>query len=453
MKAMSFFTILVVLIFSFVRGEQAANSECTIGEGEFYTTDGQANLRLQTRYNDWSETWDRIIPGNFGGSGVTDLLFYDRATGEGRFYTLGAQGNLTLLRRYTGWRTTWDQIIPGNFGGDALTDLLFYDRAGGQGEFYVNGGQGNFPFLRRYEGWRTTWDQIISGDFSGDGHTDLLFYDRADGQGEFYTNEGQGNFSFLRRYEGWRNTWYSVIPGNFGGDEHTDLLFYDKTPRPPLPPKGLFDIARTSNSISVVWTNQSTCQNGFKVYYRQGRQGRFTLAATLNSPNQASYTLTGLAPDTEYCFMVSAFSSAGESSNNEVACAQTAPRPNPEYKDYTYDMSLTRQPIVSGFVPYLGRFPPLVSIDGYLKEIRFLGSGAIGTVEALLLVKLGYSTLDCGNPDAVIVVRKDQSTTDMQALFGSPTPRLPVDIVACLAQGSPSTIPDAVRIRVTYAAR
>ena len=96
-------------------------------QGEFYTTDGSGNISLLRRHIRWRQSWSLIIPGNFGGDGSTDLLFYDPTTGEGEFYTTDGSGNISLLRNHGGWRTTWSLIIPGNFGGDGSTDLLFYD--------------------------------------------------------------------------------------------------------------------------------------------------------------------------------------------------------------------------------------------------------------------------------------------------------------------------------------
>ena len=101
----------------------------------------------------------------------------------GEFYTTNDAGGITLLKAQPGWRTTWDIIVPGNFGGSGRTDLLFYDRETGTGQFYSTDG-GAIKELRTYTNWRRSWDLIIPGDFGGDGHTDLLFYDRSAGTGE-----------------------------------------------------------------------------------------------------------------------------------------------------------------------------------------------------------------------------------------------------------------------------
>jgi hypothetical protein len=201
----------------------------TAYQGEIYTSDGSGNLSLLKQQSGWRKSWKLIVPGNFGGSSFTDLLFYDATTGEGEIYTSDGSGNLTLLKKYTGWRKTWQLIIPGNFGGNARTDLLFYDATTGEGEIYTSDGSGNLTLLKKYTGWRKTWQLIIPGGFGGSSSTDLLFYDATTGEGELYTSDGNGNLSLLKKYSGWRKTWQLIVPGNFGGNTRTDLLFYDAT--------------------------------------------------------------------------------------------------------------------------------------------------------------------------------------------------------------------------------
>jgi hypothetical protein len=99
----------------------------SINRGEFYTTDGGGNISPLKNHRGWRKTWQLIIPGNFGGDGTTDLLFYDPTIGEGEFYIADGGGNISLLKNHGGWRKTWQLIIPGNFGGGGTTDLLFYD--------------------------------------------------------------------------------------------------------------------------------------------------------------------------------------------------------------------------------------------------------------------------------------------------------------------------------------
>jgi hypothetical protein len=216
-------------------------------------------------HNGWRRSWTQIIPGDFGGGGSTDLLFYSASEGVGEFYATDGQGNINHLRTHEGWRQSWDLIIPGNFGGSGRTDLLFYDATAGQGEFYTTDGQGNISLLRTHSGWRRNWAQIIPGDFGGDGRTDLLFYDRDAGQGEFYTTDGQGGIRQLRLHNGWRRSWTRIIPGSFGGSNRTDLLFYDKDAG-----QGEFYATDGQGGIS-----QLALQNGWRASWTQIVPGGF----------------------------------------------------------------------------------------------------------------------------------------------------------------------------------
>jgi hypothetical protein len=197
------------------------------GESEFYKANGNGNLTRLVTNTGWRKSWEIIVPGNFGGNGYTDLLFYDPSQGEGEFYKTDGNGNLTYLSTNPGWRKSWKIIVPGNFGGNGYTDLLFYDPSRGEGEFYTTDGSGNLFLLKSSSGWRKSWKIIVPGNFSGNGYTDLLFYDPSRGESEFYTTDGNGNLTRLVTNTGWRKSWEIIVPGNFGGNSYTDLLFYD----------------------------------------------------------------------------------------------------------------------------------------------------------------------------------------------------------------------------------
>ena len=112
----------------------------------------------------------RVVAGNFGGLGNTDLAFYDGASGKLSFYsfqdTSDTTANLVLRETQRGLRKNLHTIVPGNFrmwnpedhwfndgppvpsnppfdpnwrfNTGAFSDLLFYDRNAGLGEFYFH---------------------------------------------------------------------------------------------------------------------------------------------------------------------------------------------------------------------------------------------------------------------------------------------------------------------------
>ncbi len=199
------------------------------GTAVFATTDGAGGIRDLKTHTDWDKGWDMIVPGDFGSDGHTDLLFYRRSTGTGAFYSTDGAGRINELKSYTNWDTTWDIVVPGNFtGGDAWTDLFFYDRDAGTGLFEGTDGRGNIFELQGHSGLDRTWDIIVPGDFGEDGVTDLLFYDRRAGLGYFGVTDGRGGIFDLATYRDWDRTWDLIVPGSFGGNGRTDLFFYDR---------------------------------------------------------------------------------------------------------------------------------------------------------------------------------------------------------------------------------
>ena len=204
------------------------------GDAEFYATDGQGRIRRTRLHIGFRTSWTKIVQGNFGGDGFTDLLFYDPSAGTGEFYRTDARGRIHLLQTHTGWRETWTHIIPGNFGGSGATDLLFYEAPTGTGEFYATDGQGGISLLQTHTGWRETWTQIIPGNFGGSGATDLLFYEAPTGTGEFWTSDGQGGISLLQTHTGWRESWSQILAGEFGTQgEHLRVHFKALIPITP----------------------------------------------------------------------------------------------------------------------------------------------------------------------------------------------------------------------------
>ena len=100
-------------------------------KSEFYTTEGRGNISRLDRFNSrWRSNWHIILSGNFGGSSVSDLLFYNKSKGKGEFYTSDGKGRITKLgNTHRGWRKSWDMIVSGNYNRTwNHTDLLFYDK-------------------------------------------------------------------------------------------------------------------------------------------------------------------------------------------------------------------------------------------------------------------------------------------------------------------------------------
>ena len=102
------------------------------------------------------------MPGDFGGSGHTDLLFYDAGAHTGEFYATTGNGGISQIHINTDWRSSWTRIVPGQFSREGRTDLLFYEGATGVAEFYATS-NGRISLLAQHTNWRTNWTNIVPG--------------------------------------------------------------------------------------------------------------------------------------------------------------------------------------------------------------------------------------------------------------------------------------------------
>ncbi|MBN1810910.1 MAG: hypothetical protein JXA14_03655, partial [Anaerolineae bacterium] len=69
----------------------------------FATNANGALIELSRLYN-LPSTWTLMTSGSFCGGPFEDILCYDRQAGEVEFYSSDGQGGLTLQTRWQGWR-------------------------------------------------------------------------------------------------------------------------------------------------------------------------------------------------------------------------------------------------------------------------------------------------------------------------------------------------------------
>src|SRR5207249_2824570 len=74
--------------------------------------------------------------------------------------------------------------------------------------------------------------------------------------------------------------------------------------------------------LQVTWTNNSTNEDGFKIERSIGTTGTFVQIG-VTGPDVTSYTDSGLANVTAYCYRVRAYNAAGDSDYSNVSCATT----------------------------------------------------------------------------------------------------------------------------------
>lgn len=108
----------------------------------------------------------------------------------------------------------------------------------------------------------------------------------------------------------------------------------------------------------------------------------------------------------------------------------------------SFSVPLNAQPVIQGYIPFLGSFGG--GTQGKLLTVQNASSSS-----TLRFVKPGKSTSDCGSADATITVapRANLTADQMKTLYGSATPRLPVNFLACVSSTTPVSL---TFLNITY---
>jgi Divergent InlB B-repeat domain len=95
------------------------------------------------------------------------------------------------------------------------------------------------------------------------------------------------------------------------------------------------DNLATAATLQLTWADNSSDEMGFHVERKLGSAGVYNIIATTGA-NQTSYTDSGLADSTTYCYRVNAFNNAGISPYSPEICGTT---PAPPVAAYTLTVS------------------------------------------------------------------------------------------------------------------
>jgi len=108
---------------------------------------------------------------------------------------------------------------------------------------------------------------------------------------------------------------------------------------------------------------------------------------------------------------------------------ETPPQPQ------SFSLAMTAQQITNGWVPYRGTFGQ--NIKGNVISVQNASQNA-----TLLFVKPAQSTNNCSDPNATLrVAPRGMMTADqMKLLYGSATPRPPINFLACITTPTPQSI-------------
>jgi len=159
----------------------------------------------------WRSTWQRIAAGNFTrGSSLSDLLFYDLNSEVIEMYSSNGDGTFRWLCGQSEQPgASWQVIVPCNFTGGQLSDLLLYSAFTNKLEFRTTDGYGNWRTLTTYSDFPPCTDIVTLG------FGLLLCYNRDAGEGRFYSVNSDGAARFITSHLGWRKTWTKIIAGHF----------------------------------------------------------------------------------------------------------------------------------------------------------------------------------------------------------------------------------------------
>lgn len=215
---------------------------------------------------------------------------------------------------------------------------------------------------------------------------------------------------------------------------------------PPATPENLRVTSVTAQTIDVSWSESNPVSvelDGFDLYITHGGGTN----SFVHGPADRTASFTGLQSGVEYEIRIDAFNANGYSSSNVINV--TTP-----IVPQVVTMSLQRQTIVEGPIPYAGQFPPFGTVQaGHLLQIAVpINSGVL----ALRIVKVGHSSEECGDDNAVVTVLEGSQTTptELAAIFGVPYPikfsTSGISLVACVAQpGGEPIPPNFVNIELT----
>jgi hypothetical protein len=426
----------------------------------------------------WTPTHHPRLTADLNGDGRQDIIGFANdgvwtalATGNGFGPAQGVLGEFGYAAG--GWRVDRHPRLLADINGDGKQDIVGFGDAGvwiaqstGSGFAAAQFVLADFGYN---QGWRIGRHPRFVADLNADGYQDIvgfgedLIYRALGGPGGFTDMRGLLHDLVAGIGFPWTsapdvlNNSYPRFVGDVSGDGLQDLVAFNKDkisvsygrPWPSFPPATPYNLRitdATTNSLSIAWDHDG---NGYERYFliHYNKVGSGTQTVT-QSDHLETRTFNSLATDTQYCFTVQAESIWGFSAESPRVCGRTKREqtPPPNKGPFTNTIYMSRQPIVQGYVPYAGQFGPIYDTGAIISKINFPTQ-----YPAVLLVKPGHSTNECGNPNAVILVHGDMTADQKKAIWGSATPTISgqqsLKFVGCTTS---SQLPHSLPVNITW---
>ena len=189
-------------------------------------------------------------------------------------------------------------------------------------------------------------------DLNGDGYRDIVgfghsaIYRSLNGPNGFGSNRAMLRALVTAEGFPWHSNddvvpmFYPRMAGDVDGDGMTDLVAFDHDdvkvvrssdqppPEGPKAPTHLDITDEQPTSISLEWEDNSDDERKFIIHYDE-QPGTGNTKLWIRPQNSTTADITGLTPDTAYCFRVYAENIFGVSAPSNWACGRTKPEPEP----------------------------------------------------------------------------------------------------------------------------
>jgi hypothetical protein len=161
----------------------------------------------------------QVLPFNYNGDVLRDVLLYNRVTGGWKIQLGNLQGKFDAGPSGT-WATGL-RVYRADWDGAGLDDLFVYSETSGAWSKIINSGT-SFTYFSQI--WLSGFNITIA-DLNGDSRSDVFLYNPKSGAWYTAVSAGDGRAGFEYGGGGWLPG-FSIFPADFDADGRTDFLLY-----------------------------------------------------------------------------------------------------------------------------------------------------------------------------------------------------------------------------------